>query len=1116
MQTGATPPANVPTTPSGTAPEGTGAAATGTTVVAGEQESQGQGTGANLAANLRFDLDVNDGEAPVTTTGRAYTLDGGALPDGTYCWSWGDEQEEDCGPVATHGQRTHAFAQAGIYAVSITLTIGGLTQNIGCVSSLGDSNNTDLSLNARPRIDGYVRDSSGHPLAGIPIVSNDGLSAVSNSNGYYRILPRYGWSGTLHPEDTTRTYTPPSRSYTNVRTNYSNQNYAGTLAAQFTISGRITDPNGAPLPSVVLNGLPGQPATDNNGNYSAAVNSGFSGTATPTKTGYTFAPPSRTYSNVSANVPNQNYTGTLAQFTISGCITDPNSLPLAGVVLSGLPGQPATDNNGNYAAQVSSGFSGTATPIKAGYTFSPPSRTYTNVTSNQLNQSYTGSLSQFAISGHIADPNNVPLVGVVLSGLPGQPPTDNNGNYATQVGYGFSGTATPTKSGYTFSPPSRTYSNVTSNQLNQNYTGSTLQFTISGHIADPNNAPLVGVVLSGLPGQPATDNNGNYAAQVGYGFSGTATPAKTGYTFNPPSRTYTNVTGNQTNQDYTGTASGGGSFAISGTVTHYNGTAWAGIQVVFTGSGGSSGVNFTATAAANGTYTQTVPAGWSGTTSTDSNYHFQPASRTYSNVAAPFSSQGYVCFRNYFVATNGVDNPNGLINSPLATLNKAFQLIATGDTIYLRGGTYAGPIGSGFSRLTPTVSGAADAYITLASYDGEHAVIDSTIVGADMRFLYLQGIAYWHFVGLEVTNFSIPFDITPTSGGTPTHDLTFDNCHLHHMGVPIDAEGKVRIHDNVYNLTFSNCEIDHSAGPGVNIGGAVHDVLFQDCSSHDNDDGRGADGDADGFNVDVGAQWSQYANRITFRRCRAWNVSEDCFDVKGDNIVFDRCEARHAGGCCYKFWSISDTTNQIGYAQTRFTMTNSLGYDASDQCLKIIHCPIVKVINSTFVQTKDGHAATGEAVLWLRPQDTWNAWTGQLYSRNNVFLHLGTWDDGDTCARSFEYTKGNWSSLDMDYDVFMTPNVARYCIVERTNAHVYTPTQVENGSFAAAEHIETHVRGVVPAFVNLAGGDLHLSASDTVARNAGADMSSQGVVEDLEGTARPQGPAYDRGSYERS
>ena len=50
--------------------------------------------------------------------------------------------------------------------------------------------------------------------------------------------------------------------------------------------------------------------------------------------------------------------------------------------------------------------------------------------------------------------------------------TDGNGNYSITVPYGWSGTITPFRTGFTFIPASRTYSTLKVNRMNQNYTAS--------------------------------------------------------------------------------------------------------------------------------------------------------------------------------------------------------------------------------------------------------------------------------------------------------------------------------------------------------------------------------------------------------------------------------------------------------------------------------------------------------------------------------------------------------------------------------------------------------------------------------------------------------------------
>ena len=85
----------------------------------------------------------------------------------------------------------------------------------------------------------------------------------------------------------------------------------------------------------------------------------------------------------------------------------------------------------------------------------------------------TASACTFAISGSVGNPGGG-IIGVVMNGLPGNPSTTSpNGQYTASVPYGWSGTVTPTKAGYTFSPPSQAYSNVTSNHVNI-YTGTAL------------------------------------------------------------------------------------------------------------------------------------------------------------------------------------------------------------------------------------------------------------------------------------------------------------------------------------------------------------------------------------------------------------------------------------------------------------------------------------------------------------------------------------------------------------------------------------------------------------------------------------------------------------------
>ena len=78
---------------------------------------------------------------------------------------------------------------------------------------------------------------------------------------------------------------------------------------------------------------------------------------------------------------------TLVNVHVSGTVLSGTS-PLAGVVMSGLPGNPPTNASGGYDVTVPAGWSGTVTPTLAGLTFTPASRTYTAITTNQTGQDY--------------------------------------------------------------------------------------------------------------------------------------------------------------------------------------------------------------------------------------------------------------------------------------------------------------------------------------------------------------------------------------------------------------------------------------------------------------------------------------------------------------------------------------------------------------------------------------------------------------------------------------------------------------------------------------------------------------------------------------------------------
>jgi predicted outer membrane repeat protein len=202
----------------------------------------------------------------------------------------------------------------------------------------------------------------------------------------------------------------------------------------------------------------------------------------------------------------------------------------------------SADGSGNYTFTVPYGWSGTVIPSKVGYTFSPPSMNYDSVNADQTGQDYTAMLNTYTISG------NAGVGNATITFTGGSTTANSNGDYSFTVPYEWTGSVTPSKTGYTFLPDHRDFTNVTVDQANQDFTATLNTYTISG------NAGVADATITYTGGSTTSNGSGNYTFIVPYGWTGTVTPSKTGYTFLPIERQYTDVQVNMTAQDYTATA----------------------------------------------------------------------------------------------------------------------------------------------------------------------------------------------------------------------------------------------------------------------------------------------------------------------------------------------------------------------------------------------------------------------------------------------------------------------------------------------------------------------------------------------------------------------------------
>lgn len=193
----------------------------------------------------------------------------------------------------------------------------------------------------------------------------------------------------------------------------------------------------------------------------------------------------------------------------------------------------------------------------------------------------------------------------------------------------------------------------------------------------------------------------------------------------------------------------------------------------------------------------------------------------------------------YYVApTGGSDSNNGSLASPFASFGKAIGLVAPGDTIFARGGTY-----NLASRITIDKPGAADNPINLFAYPGETPILDfaAQATGSSNRGMQLTDKAnWWHFKGLTIQNAG-------------------DNGFY--------TEGD----DGVFEQLVTRWNEDS----GLQLHGTATRNLVLNCDSYGNYDAANGGENADGF----AAKFENLGPGNVIRGSRAWGNSDDGWDM---------------------------------------------------------------------------------------------------------------------------------------------------------------------------------------------------------------------------------------------
>lgn len=208
-----------------------------------------------------------------------------------------------------------------------------------------------------------------------------------------------------------------------------------------------------------------------------------------------------------------------------------------------------------------------------------------------------------------------------------------------------------------------------------------------------------------------------------------------------------------------------------------------------------------------------------------------------------FTSASAAQAAELFVAPDGSDAAQGTLDAPFATLERAQEAAAPGDTVWVRGGVFSF---SGTGRAVGvafTKSGTKDKPIRYFAYEDEVPIFDlfelkpqERVTGLDIRCNAI------HLRGLEVRG--VRQIIVGDSWGVRVRG---DDNILEHL----------HVHDN--------------EAPGIFIASGASNLVLN-CDSHNNYDPLEGGGNGDGFGCH-----STGANNV-LRGCRAWWNSDDGYD----------------------------------------------------------------------------------------------------------------------------------------------------------------------------------------------------------------------------------------------
>jgi parallel beta-helix repeat protein len=491
-----------------------------------------------------------------------------------------------------------------------------------------------------------------------------------------------------------------------------------------------------------------------------------------------------------------------------------------------------------------------------------------------------------------------------------------------------------------------------------------------------------------------------------------------------------------------------------------------------------------------------------------------------SSIASSSSSSTAQIGATYYVSPNGSDLNNGSLNAPWKTIQRAANIAAGGDTVYVRTGTYNETV-----KFTRSGSSGTGQRIIFRNYPGELPAVDATgksVVDGQSGVFTLESVSYVTIEGFDIKNFTtsstknVPIGIYVRGAGSYVEILNNHISYIKNNANSGDANALgllvagTEVPTSINNIIISGNELDHlvlGSSESLSINGNVEHWKVINNKVHDNNN---IGIDAIGFEETNPNDAYNQARDGLISGNLVYNISSYGNPAYGNDYAADGIYVDGGKRIIIENNIVHNTDFGIelasehkGKSTSYVTVRNNLvwnnntagitigGYDAdrgtTDYCT---------IVNNTFLFNDTKKTGAGEFQI-------------QYYANNNVVKNNIFYASSQGILISNKNTSST-NPADLDYNIYFSSvgsGSAKFSWLNKT----YTGFS----NYWAATGKDARSQFVDPKFVSISTPDLK-SVTGSPAVNAGVTLQSSDVgVVDFYQNPRVQGSAIDVGAYEQ-